>query len=323
MPSRPAAEPTFESASDRAFPLLLIALNALPVYGVLEWGWQSFDLIFLYWLENLIIGVFMLLRMVVRPYRHAVDLIAPLFLAPFFTFHYGMFCLGHGIFVFALFGHDQYETGGLTDVLANIWPVLQTHYLLWAAASLLALQLFDWLRDIRTHGLGAHGVRQLMVAPYRRIIVLHLTLIASGFALAALDEPLAGLLILVVLKTCFDLYHWKKDTEQQADDTGIDSLFDLPPGKLREMEEKFGEPEITVNGEKIRFDSFRELKDSRHMGMLMGAMRLVGAPGEIKLIEQFIAMKIAEENAERPREHAPSPAIHPRKPGLPPSPARE
>ena len=53
---------------------ILIALNALPIYGVLNWGWQSFDLIFLYWLENLIIGGFAILRMLVRPYRHAIDL---------------------------------------------------------------------------------------------------------------------------------------------------------------------------------------------------------------------------------------------------------
>ena len=45
---------------------VLIALNALPLYGVVAWGWQSFDLIFLYWLENLIIGAFTLLRMLVE-----------------------------------------------------------------------------------------------------------------------------------------------------------------------------------------------------------------------------------------------------------------
>ena len=34
-----------------------IALNLIPVVGVLFWGWSAFALIFLYWLENLVVGV--------------------------------------------------------------------------------------------------------------------------------------------------------------------------------------------------------------------------------------------------------------------------
>lgn len=38
-----------------AAPLGLVALvgfNLVPLTGVLSWGWQSFDLIFLYWMET-------------------------------------------------------------------------------------------------------------------------------------------------------------------------------------------------------------------------------------------------------------------------------
>lgn len=48
----------------------LLALNAVPLIGVLQFNWASFDLIFLYWLENLVIGGFVVLRMLVRPRRH-------------------------------------------------------------------------------------------------------------------------------------------------------------------------------------------------------------------------------------------------------------
>ena len=40
-----------------------IALNLIPVIGVLFWGWSAFALIFLYWLENLVVGVRTLLSM--------------------------------------------------------------------------------------------------------------------------------------------------------------------------------------------------------------------------------------------------------------------
>jgi hypothetical protein len=60
---------------------LLIGLNLVPLFGVLNWGWQTFDLIFLYWMENVIIGLFALARMVIRPYGHGLELAFPLFLA--------------------------------------------------------------------------------------------------------------------------------------------------------------------------------------------------------------------------------------------------
>ena len=276
----------------------LIVLNALPIYGVIGWGWQSFDLIFLYWLENLIIGGFTVLRLLLRPYRHGVDLVLPLFFVPFFTMHYGLFCLGHGSFVFSLFGGGRYDSHGFADALFNIWPVLQDNHLLWAAACLLLLQLFDWLRDVRKHGVGADNVRGLMVAPYRRIVVLHIAILASGFALGALAEPVAGLIILVVLKTGFDIYHWIKDEARDADDAKDAQV--LSPEKLKQMHEQFAEPEIEINGKKVRFNSYRELKDSGQFKMLSSLMRLVGGAKNYQLIETFIDMKIAEENGEKP-----------------------
>jgi hypothetical protein len=281
---------------------VLIALNALPLYGVVAWGWQSFDLIFLYWLENLIIGAFTLLRMLVRPYDHGIELVMPLFFAPFFTLHYGMFCLGHGSFVFSLFGDGRYDSHGFFDALYNIWPVLQQNHLLWAAICLLLLQLFDWIRDSRQHGLGFDNVRTLMVAPYRRIVILHITILASGFALGALEEPVLGLLILVILKTGFDVYHWHKD--EQRDNGERSGALELSSEKLEQMHAQFAEPEIEVNGKKIRFENFQSLKDSTQFRMLSGIMRMVGRSSEYRLIEQFIDMKIAEENGERPFEES-------------------
>jgi hypothetical protein len=278
--------------------MALVALNALPIYGVFAWGWQSFDLIFLYWLENLIIGVFTLLRMLIRPYGHVIELVMPLFLGPFFTLHYGMFCLGHGVFVFSLFAGDRFDTAGISDVLTHIWPVLQDNHLLWAAICLLLLQVFDWMRDIAKNGLGFDNARDLMMAPYRRIVVLHITIIASGFALGALDEPLVGLVILVLMKTAFDIYHWRKDEAREAENLA-DELV-LTPEKLRQMEAEFSEPKIKVNGKKLRFDSFQELKKSKHFKMLSGVMRMLGRSKEYRLIETFIDMKIAEENRKSP-----------------------
>ena len=42
---------------------VLVAANLVPLAGVLFWGWDVFALLALFWMENVIIGVFFILRM--------------------------------------------------------------------------------------------------------------------------------------------------------------------------------------------------------------------------------------------------------------------
>ena len=134
-----------------------------------------------------------------------------------------------------------------------------------------------------------------MVAPYRRIVVLHITIIASGFLLGALEEPVAGLVLLVVLKTLFDLWHLEDDRQKAEEEA-----FELSPADLQKMREMYAEPKVTVNGEERRFASFAELKQSKEMKMALGIMRLIGGKKEIKVIETYLAIKIAEEQGQAP-----------------------
>ncbi len=41
---------------------IIIALNLLPIWGVLEWGWTPFMVFYLFWIETLIIAVFNALK---------------------------------------------------------------------------------------------------------------------------------------------------------------------------------------------------------------------------------------------------------------------
>lgn len=270
------------------FIILLVLLNAIPIYGVFQWGWKSFDLIFLYWLENLIIGAIMILRMVVRPYSHAVEFALPVFLVPFFTFHYGMFCFVHGMFIVSLFGKGLQPELADMDVPEIILPLIESRYLFWPLMGLLAYQLLDWGRDISERGLGSDGIKQLTIAPYRRIIVLHITIIASGFAMVTLNEPLAGLLLLITFKTGMDIYHWNKDEQaaallrERADAPVIDAKI------KRKVDAFLDDPKITINGKETRYNSFEELKASPHYGLLKGVLRMVGGNKQFEAIETYV-----------------------------------
>src|SRR5690606_24260236 len=74
----------------------LVAANLLPLVGVLLWGWDVGALVVLYWSENLIIGAYTLIKMLVA------SPLGGLFSGLFFLIHYGGFCAVHGAFVLIL-----------------------------------------------------------------------------------------------------------------------------------------------------------------------------------------------------------------------------
>ena len=46
----------------------IIFANLIPIWGILNWGWDLGAILFLYWLESIIVGVFSLVRMwIARP----------------------------------------------------------------------------------------------------------------------------------------------------------------------------------------------------------------------------------------------------------------
>jgi len=280
------------NVSKPTYVILMVLLNAIPLYGVFQWGWKSFDLIFLYWLENLIIGAIMILRMVVRPYSHKVEFALPVFAVPFFTFHYGMFCFVHGKFVVHLFGKSLQPELADMDVPEIILPLIEARHLFWPLMALLAYQLLDWGRDVSERGLGSDGIRQLTTAPYRRIVVLHITIIASGFVLDSLNEPLVGLLLLIAFKTGTDIYHWNKDEQVAAKEEApvIDE-------KIRRKVDAFlDDPKVTINGKETRYNSFEELKASPQYGMLKGILSMTAGNQQLKAIEAYVEQRQRERN---------------------------
>ncbi len=201
-----------------------LLVNLIPVVGVLFWGWSAAALMLLYWLENVVIGAFNVLRMVASGLASGpAGIAAILFIVPFFTFHYGMFCLVHGMFVWTLFGQGlpQLEgVGGPFDISALVSQVLAaTPGLRAGFISIVIWQALMFL--VFFIGRGEYkrtDPMSQMAAPYGRIVVLHITIIAGAFIVLALGQPLFALLILTLLKTAFDVFgaQWEKQNNSKA-----------------------------------------------------------------------------------------------------------
>lgn len=68
--------------------------------------------------------------------------------------------------------------------------------------SLLSLVLVNFLLAGERRQLS---VRQLMAAPYLRIVILHVAILGGAFAITLLGQPLLMLLLLVLLKLALDV----------------------------------------------------------------------------------------------------------------------
>lgn len=183
---------------------ILTLTNLIPVGGVLLLGWDVFPVVFLYWFENVIVGFYNVLRILWARPDDVGRWLAKIFMVPFFVFHYGMFTAIHGVFVFALFGR-----GLLGQDFPNLQLVLQVirgYGLTFPAVALILSHGFSFVWNY-VRGGEFHRIKldTLMRRPYTRIVVLHLAVLFGGFLVMAAGSPLAGLMLLVALKTAVDL----------------------------------------------------------------------------------------------------------------------
>ena len=198
--------------------IALVASNLVPLVGVFVFRWEIFPLLFLFWLENVVVGVSNVLKMLFAAPQDPVRWVAKLFIIPFFCVHYGMFTLVHGAFVIGFFGGGFKSQGGLLPSVGTLWQLVTQNHLEWPFLGLALshgisfVHNYLWLGEYQQAKLQA-----LMAQPYGRVVVLHLTILGGGFLMMALHSPRAGLVVLVLLKMAIDLAaHWRERTKFAA-----------------------------------------------------------------------------------------------------------
>jgi len=160
---------------------------------------------FLFWSENVIIGVINVLKMLTANPESPVSWAGKLFLIPFFCVHYGMFTFIHGVFVIALFGGGLRHGAGFPTP-ETFWQIAHENYLGWAILGLAVSRGISFVTNYLLNGeYKRASLQQLMQQPYGRIVVLHIAILGGGFLMLALHSPELGLLLLVALKIAFDL----------------------------------------------------------------------------------------------------------------------
>ncbi len=188
----------------------LIIANLVPLAGAIFFGWDVLDIVLIYWAENLIVGAFSLLR--ILNVRTETGTKGKILLAGFFTIHYGLFCLVHGVFVVSFLG-DSIISGAFNEAISRLSGELK-----WAVFGLVASHGFSFFRNyLKSEENQRTSVAVEMAAPYPRMLALHVAIVFGGFAVQALGQPVFLLVILVVAKTMADWKLHLKAHEKAAD----------------------------------------------------------------------------------------------------------
>lgn len=197
---------------------VLVLANLVPIIGVLFYQWDAVLILALFWIENLIIGAFNVLKMwslIVFKKQ-----IGGLFISLFFIFHYGAFCAVHGTLLWDILGLGDLPLQshflsnaqgfgalfgeGVTVLMSFIDRFNTSIYL--ALSALVLSHLVSFIEYfILQSNIHTLKVNDLMGKPYGQIVVMHVGLLLGAFAVQQFGSPIWLLLVIVTFKLLIDI----------------------------------------------------------------------------------------------------------------------
>ena len=180
--------------------VVLVLANLVPLGGVLFLDWRVFDVLLLYWAENVVIGAINVLRMGVSGGKDKW------FMMPFFAAHYGFFCFGHLIAIMGIFDPSG-SSETVWQMFFGMTPAQALKSPLWIGIAAIAIShLFSFFGNfIRAGEYRRTSASALMSRPYGRIVVLHVTVLFGAALIQWLGSPVSMLVVLIAAKIVFDL----------------------------------------------------------------------------------------------------------------------
>lgn len=187
-------------------------------------GWDAASIVLIYWAENLVIGIYNILKMLTVAPIKSKKILGRLLTVLFFMLHFGGFAAGHGTFLLELFeigAKETAQTGAdwpgplilfqmLFNILQTIWANMPPGFY-WAIVALFISHGVSYIYNFIIAG-ERHKTtaRRLMGQPYSRVIIMHVAIIAASFLVIRMGSPLSMLLSLVAAKTMMDIILHRK-----------------------------------------------------------------------------------------------------------------
>lgn len=211
---------------------LIIFSNLFPLYGVIHYNWTIFSVVYIYWLELLIISTFQLLKIMIAEGDVEATFFSKLTIAlRFFAFRTGIFFF-YLIFIvvflgFLISGKENSDGSGiqLFDVIflkGNFYKITLLSFLVYNIVEFVVLFLLN----------GAYKNAKpednfIILEPH--ILVVHLVVVLGTFLYQGATENLnwnhknamiATVSLFVVIKIIIDIYRQRLSADVPEDQQG-------------------------------------------------------------------------------------------------------
>jgi hypothetical protein len=191
----------------------LIISNLLIIFFAIIGNWPVASILFLYWVESVVIGLAVFFRLIFFDnfdinslnfnamginfnLKNSFSKVINIFLAIFFIFHYGFFHLVYLFFIFAF----VFSLPGFSD---NGFLFLLSPFFLIPLCFIIFNKLFSEIYNSGDY--VGKSFQEIMFLPYGRILPMHLTLIFGAFFFILFQSHIFILIIFLLLKTCLDI----------------------------------------------------------------------------------------------------------------------
>ena len=191
---------------------ILVIVNLIPLFGVIFYNWSIGSIMLLYWLENIVIGYFNVMRMKkstmtenpdsdvskelegsISGETSAANCKTKGSLISFFIMHYGGFTVVHGVFVITIFFGLLGEKIDFIGVAVGVVGLFVSHGVSYK------------VNFIETGEYEKVSTQRLFNQPYKRIVILHLVIIIGAFFVLFFNSLIGALILLILLKIIFDV----------------------------------------------------------------------------------------------------------------------
>jgi len=186
--------------------LPVIIANCVPIVGVLAFGWDLLSIMFVYWLETAVVVFYSVLKVVTvgGPFT--------LLWMPFQVATFGLFMSFHLMMILALApGHHAgfFPPELLRGLLGRTWA---------AGVGLIVSHGISFVVNFLGHGeYRRTTVDAQVAAPWKRLIIMHVTTIAGAWSVGLFEAPVGALVMLAVLKIVVDLHGHLHERATHAD----------------------------------------------------------------------------------------------------------
>lgn len=196
--------------------LNILVTNAVPLVGVLLWGWDTEKVLVTYLLETIVVGLVHALRLCLVHflYRNRPEVLTRAeeirntfgpqgmeggFLILFFLFHFFFFVAVQSM-VLGGFTH-----GSMLSILQRLVTGLDDWSLMPILLSFSGIQLIYLLNELLSGKYTGSPLSTIFFQPYKRIMIQQLMVILGGFLLFMGFQKFGYLLVLVITKTVVDI----------------------------------------------------------------------------------------------------------------------